>query len=161
MESADCKGSPGDSFSRMSLGNKRVNNSLHPYLRFWMDWVTASVEALGGNADYLSGFRTDSEQLRLWRLWFYGLRGIRAARPGCSQHNYGQGGSWAVDVKYWGRTVLHTQELRALAHWQAQKAGLRFVKGDPNHFQIFQSAEFLTAVRRFGRCRDRGAVESG
>lgn len=147
----------------MSLQQNAILNSLHPYLRFWVDWIDKRVVAAGGVSNYLSGFRTDQEQLKLWRRFFFGLSRVPAARPGCSQHNYGSNGSWAVDVRYFAKrpSFFSNQEIRAYAHWLAQTAALRFVRRDPNHLQIFHSAEFLTAVKNFGRCRDRGAIESG
>jgi len=108
------------------------------------------MEALGGVQIYLSGFRTDAEQQRLFQR--AGTRPVAA--PGCSQHQYG----YAVDLA-WGllreeSPIGHfsPKEIESFMGEVGRILGLTTVARDPGHFQIFPGADFRNWAVLSGFC---------
>jgi len=123
------------------------------------------VDYYGGQAVYLSGFRTRREQVDLWNAGT-GLSGSRrpVAKPGCSQHEYGM----AVDVTFVpgfksigippGLPLSNVYP--EFAESIASLVGLQTVSGDRGHFQVFPGTQFGSWAIASGFCdpnpRSRG-----
>lgn len=112
------------------------------------------IEAWGGVQIYLSGFRTEAEQIRLMRSLAQVFSNRPVAGPGCSQHQYG----YAVDVA-WGlereaSALGHfsPKEINALMSDLGRSIGLVTVERDPGHFQIFPGSEFRSWSVSSGFC---------
>lgn len=126
----------------VGLKESRVLAGVHPWLAERVRFLGDIIEHFRGVQIYLSGFRTEQEQERLFRR--SGRRPVAA--PGCSQHQYG----YAVDVA-WGAIFeesalgdLNTAELAEQMSAWGRQLGLITVRGDPGHFQVFPGSEFRT-----------------
>jgi len=136
----------------------RMLRGVSPYLQDATEWLARMIESWGGSASIYSGYRSRDHQQELWDFCNERELGIPkmprvpcpfpVATPGCSQHEYG----FAVDVGFFGPAPYpkwngYAQDL-AREYW-----GLSTVAGDPNHFQMYPSSEFLPWVREWGDCR--------
>ena len=72
----------------MITGFKRLRG-LDPVLRPWAEWLVMLAAAQGWDVFITSVNRTAKEQEKLYRDWLFGRRRLPAARPWCSQHQYG------------------------------------------------------------------------
>ncbi len=138
----------------MSLALRGV----HPYLQEAIGWITGLVESWGGSASYYSGYRSNADQRELYDFCRSRETSVTkfpqvpcpypVAVPGCSQHEYG----FAVDAGFFGPFPYPkwNDSAQALAkeYW-----GLSTVAGDPNHFAMYPSNQWVPWVREFGDCR--------
>ena len=137
----------------MSLSESRALNNVDPWLAIRMRFLGQVIDLWGGGQRYLSGFRTQEQQERL-----FSRRGVRpVARPGCSQHQYG----FAVDV-LWLPIIDFAQNIQLTGKQTdelmislGQQLGLVTVRGDPGHFQVFPGSEFRTWAVASGFCAPR------
>lgn len=138
----------------MSLKESRVLGSVHPWLAVRVKWLGDVIAAWGGVQIYLSGFRTEAEQISLMRSLAVKFSRRPVAGPGCSQHQYG----YAVDVA-WGLLreesaigEFSPKEINDLMGNLGKSIGLVTVRLDPGHFQIFPGAEFKPWAIGSGFC---------
>lgn len=101
-----------------------------PALQPWFTWIVALAVAQGWDVAVTSGFRSMAEQERLYNRWRAGLQLLHAARPGCSQHNFG----YAVDMVIAGDFNGPRQKALGFA-WRRE--GGSWNVADPVHFGIF------------------------
>lgn len=123
----------------MNLSTTSQLADLHPYMAWAIGYILEVAEAYGGRYTITSVTRTAKQQ---WDL--YNSLPTRAARPGCSQHQYGA----AIDVLF---------EETAWQNWWQQAAryfGLTTVSGDPVHVQLIPGADFLRLVEGRDVCPD-------
>ena len=132
-----------------------------PYIKEAITWIQSVVEHWGGTSYIFSGRRTRAEQQDLWDDCF--RRRERptkfpippcpypVATPGCSQHEYG----FAVDAGFFGPPsgLMTTPDWTAYAQDLAKVYwGLSTVAGDPNHFAMYPTADFLPWAKSTGQC---------
>lgn len=141
----------------MSLQGSRILKELHPWLRIRIEYLEAIVNHFRGVFIYLSGFRTEAEQIKLMRLSAQRFSSRPVAGPGCSQHNHfgPDGNTLAVDVGIAGplefEQVAFTDFNDQIDAW-ARQIGLTTVRGDSGHFQVFPGREFRTWSVASGFC---------
>jgi len=102
------------------------DGGFHPQLKPYFRWLLASAQRLDPAARVTSGYRSPTEQARLYRRFLAGASRYPAAPPGKSYHEYGR----AIDI------VARPEVLRALGlAWEklGGKWGGRF--HDDIHFQ--------------------------
>lgn len=138
----------------MGLRESSVLSGLHPWLAIRVRWLGEVIEAWGGVQIYLSGLRTEAEQIRLMRSLAQKFSSRPVAGPGCSQHQYG----YAVDVA-WGllreQSALghfNPKEINDLMSDLGRSIGLVTVAQDSGHFQIFPGSEFRSWSVASGFC---------
>lgn len=96
----------------------------------WFEWIVALIQWYDPRGQVTSGYRSTTEQARLYRRFLAGLMPGPVAPPGRSLHEQGR----AIDV-------LATSEALSLAGaaWEAKGGtwGGRFhtVDSDPIHFE--------------------------
>lgn len=138
----------------MGLKESRVLSGIHPWLAVRVKWLGDVIGAWGGVQIYLSGFRTEAEQIRLMRSLAQRFSPRPVAGPGCSQHQYG----YAVDVA-WGLLreespigEFSPKEINDLMSNLGNSIGLVTVAQDSGHFQIFPGSEFRAWSVASGFC---------
>lgn len=113
---------------------------VHPALKARVQLILNVAARHGGDYRVSSGLRSREQQDSL----FCSPNPFPVARPGCSQHEYG----FAVDVVFsrqdWQRWYLAVGGL----------LGLSTVPNDPVHLQLFPSAIWSRAMRRYPPCRE-------
>jgi len=124
----------------MSLSNRRVLNSVHPWVADRIRYILDYADNWNPRYSITSGVRTAPEQFELYRT-----PGLLAAQVGCSQHQYG----FATDVSFedpnWQNWYLAS----------ARNFGLITVAGDDVHVQAFLGSTFREVVADLGYCPDR------
>lgn len=99
-------------------------------LRPWFEWLVSLAVAQGWDVDVTSGFRSMEEQERLRRRFLEGRSVLHAAKPGCSQHNYGLAVDMVIAGDFWG------PRQKALGFEWARQGG-QWTVADPVHFGVF------------------------
>jgi len=64
-------------------------SKLHPQFRPWAEWIFRVAEANNLAPRVTSGYRSISDQRRLYNRWLRGANPYPVAYPGTSRHNYG------------------------------------------------------------------------
>jgi len=143
----------------MSLSLRGVD----PYIKDAMTWIQQVVGSWGGSSVIISGRRSFEEQKELFDDCF--RRRSRptkfpippcpypVATPGCSQHEYG----FAVDAGFFGPPTGFGEisdwtgyaQVLAREYW-----GMSTVPGDPFHFAMYPTSDFLPWARSTGQCPD-------
>ena len=114
----------------MSVRGLSKVRSTHQDLQPWFYWIISLATAQGWDVDVTSGFRSMAEQERLYNRWLSGSQSLHAARPGCSQHNYGYALDLVVSGDFWG------PRQKALGYEWARQGG-QWNTADPVHFGVF------------------------
>lgn len=123
----------------MSLSLRNQLAGLHPYVSWSLEYILTYAQQAGAQFSILSTNRTPSEQHALFQR-----NPSRAARAGCSQHQYGL----AADVQF------------ARSDWQdwylasVRNFGLTTVEGDRPHVQAIPGAVFREWAQSQGLCPD-------
>jgi len=137
----------------VGLRESRIINSVHPWLRVRLQWLSEVATIIGSRQSLISGNRTREEQQVL-----FDRQGTRpVAPPGCSQHQYG----FAADATYLP-SVLITSKARPLLSAAAETnrvmesaahhVQLTTVSNDPGHLQIYPGAQFRVWAIGRGFC---------
>jgi len=123
----------------MNLTTSSQLSDLHPYLQQVVRVILEVAEAYGGRYTITSATRTAKAQWDLYRDLY-----PKAARPGCSQHQYGA----AIDVLF-EDLAWQTWWLEAVRYF-----GLTTVSGDEVHAQLIPGRDFLNLVEGMNVCPD-------
>jgi len=141
----------------MSLALRGVD----PYLQEAIGWIGSVIESWGGIEYIFSGRRTRQDQQDIWQDCFDRNRTLTkspfppcpypVATPGCSQHEYG----FAVDAGYSGPPsgLMTTPDWTGYAQVLARDYwGMSTVAGDPYHFAMYPTSQFLPWAKETGQC---------
>jgi len=82
-------------------GFKRLRE-LEPSLRPWAYWLVDLTIAQGWDVEITSVHRSAKAQSVLYSEWLFGQRRLPAAKPWCSQHQYGLAWDMIVAQKFDG-----------------------------------------------------------
>jgi len=123
----------------MSLSTRSQLRSTHPYLAWSIGYILDAASHWGGKFTITSVNRTAAKQQELFRR-----AGSSAARPGCSQHQYGA----AVDV------IFEDPRWQDWYLASARNFGLTTVRGDSVHVQLIPGARFREWAEPRGLCPD-------
>jgi hypothetical protein len=113
-------------------------SGLRPDLIPWFEWIVSYVQWYDPTARVTSGWRSTSEQSRLYRRYLAGLMPGPVAPPGLSKHERGEAiDIWTVSGK---QTPAITEALRQAGRaWQAVGGtwggDFKTVDADPIHFE--------------------------
>jgi len=114
---------------------------LDPNVHAAMLRIAADVRKRGIPFRVTSTYRSFDQQDRLYRAWLArGKRGLPAARPGLSTHEYGA----AFDAAF---PASRTSEVVAIARAHGL---VWFGKADPVHFDVFGSRRWNELLRAAG-----------
>lgn len=141
----------------MGLTKRRFLDSVDPWLARVVSWIDDEVQAAYGgvHVNWLSAYRTPSEQETLWR------KGVTPAAPFCSQHQWGYAGDVEWTRLHFGgtRPDLLLESPQKYAETLQDIAGLSRVRGDRFHFAVFPGYEFRNWARSWGfDCRAASEV---
>lgn len=112
----------------MISGTVKLNGLFAPW-KAWCQWCLAELGRRGYSGTVTSGRRSSTEQAQLYRAYLArGKRGLPAAPPGRSAHEYGLALDFEVAE---GKNSPRQRQVIALM----QSWGAETVANDPVHFQ--------------------------
>ena len=114
----------------MITGRARLRD-LNPQVRPAAEWLVSLAAAQGWDVRITSVVRSFREQDGLYRDWISGRRILPAAKPGCSQHQYGLAFDMVIAEDYQGPLQ------RAVGGAWGQIGGSWAGPTDPVHFGVF------------------------
>jgi LAS superfamily LD-carboxypeptidase LdcB len=114
----------------MVTGRARLRD-LHPQLRPWAEWLVQVAVAQGWDVRITSVRRSVREQQMLYSDWIRGRRLLPAAKPGCSQHQYGLAWDMVINEDHQGPFQ------RAIGGAWREAGGSWPGPTDPVHFGVF------------------------
>ncbi|GAG84918.1 unnamed protein product [marine sediment metagenome] len=117
----------------MVTGRGRLKE-LHPQVRPAAEWLVMLAAAQGWDVRITSVFRSFREQDGLYQDWIRGRRVLPAAKPGCSQHQYGLAFDMVIAED------MHGPLQRAIGGAWRQVGGWWIGQTDPVHYGVFWTA---------------------
>ena len=114
----------------MITGRARLKD-LHPQVRPAAEWLVSLAAAQGWDVRITSVRRSMREQQMLYADWIRGRRILPAAKPGCSQHQYGL--AWDMVIS----EDMNGPRQRAIGGAWGQIGGSWGGQTDPVHYGVF------------------------
>ena len=114
----------------MSVTGRGRLRELNPQVRPAAEWLVSLAAAQGWDVRITSVFRSMREQDGLYQDWIRGRRLLPAAKPGCSQHQYGLAFDMVISEDWQGPLQ------RAIGGAWGQIGGSWGGLTDPVHFGV-------------------------
>ena len=115
----------------MGLSGGKLLKELVPELQPFAFWLVNLALAQGWSVRITSVYRSEREQRMLWDEWVRGNRRLPAAKPGCSQHQYGLAWDMVINEDPFGPFQ------RAIGGAWKEIGGSWGGIGDPVHYGVF------------------------
>jgi len=123
----------------MSLSTRSRLSGMHPYMAWAIGFILDHASNRGAKFSITSVNRTASQQWDLYRDF-----NRVAAKPGCSQHQYGLAADVLFERSDWQNWYLAS----------VRNFGLVTVSGDPVHVQGYPGDRFREGAGSLGLCPD-------
>lgn len=114
----------------MISGRKKLRE-LNPQVKPAAEWLVTLAAAQGWDVRITSVYRSMREQDALYQDWIRGRRLLFAAKPGCSQHQFGLAFDMVIAEDWRGPLQ------RAVGGAWQEIGGSWAGPGDPVHFGVF------------------------